>query len=113
MNKIFKKELESRLKKVEDTSFTKAEGEDLKSRLETLEKMILQSKEQEGILKEEIVKMQEEIQYLKATIGTTTKRKWLKNAVIKFLCFHLNCATKKSRLHNLQENLQTSRLPNR
>ena len=91
----FKKELESRLEKVEDTSFTRDEREDLKSRLEILEDIILQNKEQEGVLKEEIIKMQKEIQHLKATIGTSTKRKWLKNAVIKMWSWSLKPENKK------------------
>lgn len=91
----FKKELESRLEEVEDIFFSKDEGEELKKRIEILEEMILQFKEKEGVLEAELVKMQKEIQYLKETIKTTTKRKWLKNAVIKIWSWGQNSENKK------------------
>lgn len=79
----FKEEVEGKLEEIEDDYFTKDEGDELRERLEQLEKMISEMDSQEE-LKAEISKMKEELEFLKATIDTLTKKKWFKNALLKF-----------------------------
>lgn len=78
----FRDEIDSKIGEMEDEYFTNEEGNELRERLEQLEKMILEKDAQEE-LQEEISKMKEEIEFLKATVSTLTKKKWLKNALIK------------------------------
>jgi hypothetical protein len=78
----FREEIESKFEEIEDGFFTKDEGDILRERLEQIENIILERDSQEE-LQAEISKMKEEIQFLKATIDTLTKKKWLKNALIK------------------------------
>lgn len=84
-NKIqeFREEVESKLEEIEDNYFTQDEGDKLRERLEQLEKMISEMDSQDE-LKAEISKMKEELEFLKATIDTLTKKKWFKNALVKF-----------------------------
>ncbi len=77
----FREEIESKFEEIEDGFFTKDEGDILRERLEQIENIILERDSQEE-LQAEISKMKEEIQFLKATIDTLTKKKWL-NALIK------------------------------
>lgn len=78
----FREEIEDKFEEIEDGYFTKDEGDKLRERLEQLEKMILERDSQEE-LQDEISKMKDEIEFLKATIDTLTKKKWLKNALVK------------------------------
>lgn len=78
----FREELESRLDEIEDGYFTKEEGDELRDRLDQIEKMILDRDSQEE-LHTEITKMKEEIEFLKLTIDNLSKKKWLKNALVK------------------------------
>lgn len=78
----FKSEIENKLKEIEDEYFTKEEGIQLKEKLERIESMILDKADQEE-MQSEILKMQQEIEFLKATVDTLTKKKWLKNMLIK------------------------------
>ncbi len=78
----FKVEMEHKLEEVDDSYFTKEEGNELKERLEQLENSILEQNSQEE-LQTEILKMKEEIEFLKETINTLSKKKWLRNALIK------------------------------
>lgn len=78
----FREEMESKLSEMEDGYFTNEEGDELRERLEKLEKIILDKESQEEI-QSEITKMKNEIEFLKATISTLTKKKWFKNAIIK------------------------------
>lgn len=78
----FREEMDSKLKEMEDEYFTKDEGDNLREKLEHIEEMILDMDSKEE-LQTEISKMKDEIQFLKATIDTLTKKKWLKNALVK------------------------------
>lgn len=81
----FREEINSKLDGIEDTYFTNVEAEKLKDKLEQLEKIIAdrENDELEKELKKEIAKMKDEINFLKNTISSTKKRKWLKNALLK------------------------------
>ena len=78
----FKTEIENKLNEMEDSYFTQEEGNKLKEKLEQIENMILNKDLQEE-MQSEILKMQSEIEFLKQTVDTLTKKKWLKNALIK------------------------------
>ncbi len=78
----FREEIESKLCEMEDGYFTKDEGNELRERLKQLEKMISERDSQEE-LQAEILRMKGELEFLKATIDTLTKKKWLKNALVK------------------------------
>ncbi|MCI8902087.1 MAG: hypothetical protein HFH76_16020 [Lachnospiraceae bacterium] len=78
----FREEIENKLCEMEDGYFTKDEGDELRVRLEQLEKMIREKDSQEE-LQVEISKMKEELEFLKAAINTLTKKKWLKSALVK------------------------------
>lgn len=78
----FKVEMEHKLEEIDDSYFTKEEGNELKERLEQLENSILEQSSQKE-LQTEIVKMKEEIKFLKETINTLSKKKWLRNALIR------------------------------
>lgn len=78
----FREEMESKLSEMEEGYFTNEEGDELRERLEKLEKIILDKESQEEI-QSEITKMKNEIEFLKQTISTLTKKTWLKNAIIK------------------------------
>lgn len=78
----FKVEMEHKLEEIDDSYFTKEEGNELKERLEQLENSILEQNSQKE-LQTEIVKMKEEIKFLKETINTLSKKKWLRNALIR------------------------------
>ena len=78
----FREEIEGKLEVIKDGYFTKSEGDELRERLEQLEEIILEKDSQEE-LQDEISKMKEEIEFLKATIDSLTKKKWLKNALVK------------------------------
>lgn len=78
----FREEMDSKLKEMENGYFTKDEGDNLREKLEHIEEMILDMDTKEE-LQTEISKMKDEIQFLKATIDTLTKKKWLKNALVK------------------------------
>lgn len=78
----FREEMDNKFSEMEDEYFTNEEGDKLRERLDQLEKMILEKDSQEE-MQSEIIKMKEEIEFLKATINTLTKKKWLKNALVK------------------------------
>lgn len=78
----FKSEIDNKLNKMEDSYFTKEEGDVLREKLEQIENMILNQTAQDEKEKE-ILKMKEEIEFLKQSIDTLTKKKWLKNALVK------------------------------
>lgn len=78
----FREEMDSKLSEVDDGYFTNEEGNELREKLEQLENLILERDSQKE-MQSEIVKMKEEIEFLKATINTLTKRKWFKNALMK------------------------------
>lgn len=78
----FREEIESKLDEIEDDFFTKDEGDELRARLDQLEKMILERDSQEE-LHAEITKMKEEIEFLKATIDNLSKKRWVRNALVK------------------------------
>lgn len=79
----FKKQLDNRLDEIEDSLFSKEEGEELKNRLELLEKMVQDRMGMDDESEAEIRKMREEIEFLRATVDTLTKKKWIKNALVK------------------------------
>lgn len=76
----FKEQLNSKLDKMDDSYFSKAEGEELKERLKILEDMIQNNSEEAS---EEIEKIGREIELLKTTIDSSTKKKWIKSALTK------------------------------
>ena len=78
----FKSEIDNKLNEMEDGYFTKEEGNILREKLEQIENMILNQTAQDE-KETEILKMKEEIDFLKQSIDTLTKKKWLKNALVK------------------------------
>lgn len=78
----FREEIENKLEGIEDGYFTNEEGIELREKLDQLENIILNRDSQEE-MQSEIAKMKEEIEFLKATVNTLTKKKWLKNALVK------------------------------
>lgn len=78
----FRSEIENKLSEIDDGYFTKEEGELLRERLEQLENIISERDSQEE-LQSEVAKMKEEIEFLKATVDTLSKKKWFRNALIK------------------------------
>lgn len=82
----FIKDLDEKLQEVDDTYFSKEEGTQLAERLDKLEEMIKSREEVEQENKQlssEINKIKKELEFLKATINNTTKRKWLKAMLLK------------------------------
>lgn len=90
----FREEIENKFCEMEDGYFTKDEGDELRVRLEQLEKMIREKDSQEE-LQVEISKMKEELEFLKATINTLTKKKWLKSALVKMWSWGQNEENRK------------------
>ena len=90
----FREEIENKFDEIEDRYFTKEEGDELRERLEQLEKIILEREHQED-REDEISKMKEEIEFLKATIDTLTKKKWLKSALVKMWSWGQNEENRK------------------
>lgn len=80
----FKEEIDSKIAEIEDGYFTKEEGEELRKRLEQSEKVFLERDTQED-LQSEISKMKKEIEFLKSTVNTLTKKKWIRNAFVKMV----------------------------
>ena len=93
-NQKFREEIENKFDEIEDRYFTKEEGDELRERLEQLEKIILEREHQED-REDEISKMKEEIEFLKATIDTLTKKKWLKSALVKMWSWGQNEENRK------------------
>lgn len=79
----FKAKLDEKLNEIDDNFFTREECEELRNRLDVLEEMISDEKNQNAELKSEVEKMKDEIEFLKNTVGKSTKKKWLKSAMIK------------------------------
>lgn len=78
-------EINIKLEDIEDTYFSRSEGEELAIRLEQLEKLLTQREDNDdniGLLNE-LEKMKNEIKFLKDTIYNTTKRKWFKSTLLK------------------------------
>jgi len=71
---------------MDESYFTREEGVALAKRLDELQEIITnrESDETPKELQVEISKMQNEIEFLKATINTLNKKKWFKNALLKF-----------------------------
>lgn len=89
----FSMELDEKLQEVEDVYFTKEEGIQLEERLNMLEEAIRQREEAEQEnekLNLEIDKIKIELEFLKATINSMTKRKWLKNMLLKINAWRKN-----------------------
>ena len=81
----FQTQLEEKLAEMkEDEAFTSEERKKLKERLDALEQMILETYEENAELEVEISKMRQEIEFLKNSVETLTKKKWLRNALTKF-----------------------------
>lgn len=88
----FKQKLEDKLDELDDSYFSKTEGDELRKRLNALEDMI-QSKNDESEI--EIRKMKEEIAFLRSTIDTLTKKKWVRNALTKIWTWGQNPENRK------------------
>lgn len=94
--KDFKKELDKKLAEIKDEeSFSKEEKEALKERLDMLEKIILDNASENNDLKAEIKKMKQELDFLKVTVDTLSKKKWLKNAITKMYTWSQQAENKK------------------
>ena len=91
----FRKELDAKLNEIEDTFFTKEEGEKLKERLDILEQMISEEKFKNTDLQSEIDKMRSEIEFLKDTVDKIEKKKWIKNAILKIWSWGQNPENKQ------------------
>ena len=79
----FKEELQEKLQKVDDSFFLKEEGEQLKQKLEELERLFFKESEEKKEINDELQHMKSEMEFLKATVDTLPKKKWLKNAMVK------------------------------
>lgn len=81
----FMDEINNKLQDIDDTYFTKSEGDSLANRLEQIEKLLTERGDRENDIEllQEIEKMKIEIDFLKSTIDKTTKRKWFKNTLMK------------------------------
>lgn len=79
----FKKQIEDQIKDVEDTYFTREEAETLKECLDKLKSQISEQDSTNDNLKEEILKMKREIEFLKDSVELLTKKKWLQKILIK------------------------------
>jgi hypothetical protein len=90
-------DINSKLDNIDDTYFTKSEGEDLAIRLEKLEILLTEreSKDENKELLQEITRMKNEISFLKNTIDKMTKRKWLKNTLLKMRAWSKNPQNKE------------------
>lgn len=92
----FKKQLDEKLAEIKDEeSFSKEEKEALKERLDMLEKIILDNASENNDLKAEIKRMKQELEFLKVTVDTLSKKKWLKNAITKFYTWSQQSENKK------------------
>lgn len=91
----FKEQLDDELSKVADEFFSKEESEELKKRLDVLEKIVLDGNSQTSNLKNEVEKMKQEIEFLKLTVDTLSKKKWLKNAITKMYTWSQQSENKK------------------
>lgn len=83
----FSKEIDEKLKDMENEYFSREEGEQIGERLNKLEQLVLKRKNDEKSDKkmiEQLEKMKNEIEFLKETINKMSKKNWIKNAVIKF-----------------------------
>lgn len=82
----FLEEMNVKLDGVEDTYFTKEEGNELARRLEQLEELMTSkaddAKENKKLLNE-MSKMKKEIDFLKQTINKMPRKRWLKNTLLK------------------------------
>lgn len=79
----FRVQLDDKLNEIDNSLFTKEECEELKSRLDMLEEMIEGKENQNEELNSEVKKMKAEIEFLKDSVDKLTKKKWLKNAMLK------------------------------
>lgn len=79
----FKEELQEKLQTVDDSFFLKEEGEQLKQKLEELERLFFKESEEKKEINDELKHMKSEMEFLKATVDTLSKKKWLKNAMVK------------------------------
>lgn len=84
--------INAKLENIDDTYFTKSEGEDLANRLELLEKLLTEREEQNDNIEllQEMARMKSEIKFLKDTIDKTTKRKWFRNTLLKMRAWSKN-----------------------
>lgn len=79
----FKEEIQEKLQTLDESCFSKEEGEQLKQKLEELERLFFKESEEKKEINDELKHMKSEMEFLKATVDTLSKKKWLKNAMVK------------------------------
>ena len=88
----FQEQLNNKLDEMDDSYFTRAEAKELKERLKILEEMIQNNSNESNA---EIEKIGKEIEFLKTTIDSSTKKKWIKNALTKIWTWGQNPENQK------------------
>lgn len=92
----FQEKLNEKLEEItDDMIFTSEEKTELRNRLDMLEKMISESNSKNDDLQSEVSKMNKEIEFLRCTVDTLTKKKWLKNAITKMWAWSKQPENKK------------------
>lgn len=76
--------INEKLKDMDESLFSEDEGEKLKKRLDELKEDFIAASQENDKIKEELEQLKSEIDFLKATINNTPKKKWLRNAMSKF-----------------------------
>lgn len=79
----FRAEMNDKLKDMDDTFFSADEGRQLKEKLDELEANFVQASQENEEIKDELAQLKSEISFLKQTINTMSKKKWLGHALMK------------------------------
>ena len=81
----FRDEINEKLKDIDDTFFSAEEGRQLKEKLDELEDNFVQASQENEEIKDELEKLKSEINFLKETISTMSKKKWFGHAITKLI----------------------------
>lgn len=80
----FRNEINEKLKDMDDTLFSFEEGRQIKEKLNELEANFVQSSQENEEIKDELDKLKSEISFLRETVNTLSKKRWLSHALTKF-----------------------------
>lgn len=80
----FRTEMNDKLKDMDDTYFSLEEGRQLKEKLDELEANFIQASQENEEIRNELEQVKSEIDFLRETINTLSKKKWLGHALTKF-----------------------------
>lgn len=81
----FRDEINEKLKDMDDTFFSAEEGRQLKEKLDELETNFVQASQENEEIKDELEKLKSEINFLRETINTMSKKKWFGHAITKLI----------------------------